>query len=345
MAIPISALNRQWLLAERPAGNLTLHNFEYRETPFSIPDLKEGEILLHNRIFTCAPVMRNFMNELGVRTRISIPVGTPVIGPVGAEVIDSRNPDFPVGSLIDTVGRWEDYSVVNPRQSTQVVGRASGDISLMDLMGPLSTNSLTAYFGIFDVCKPKKGESVVISAAAGSVGMMACQFAKMLGCHVIGIAGGKEKCRWLVDELKIDGAIDYKSEDVGSRLAEMCPSGVNAYFDNVGGQITQAVIDNIAPKGRIAVCGQVSSYDSGEPPAGPRDMMSIVYSRVRIEGFTVADWSEKYGEARAQMHDWFRERKLVTRTDIRRGFTLLPAAFLDLFDGKNQGSLLVTGSE
>ena len=332
--------NRQWLLVARPDGKLKQSDFEYREQPFTVPDLDDGQFVLRNRIFVCGPVMRNFMNAPGPRTRVSIPLGLPVIGPVGSEVIASRNPDYPVGTLVETTARWEDYSVITPNKGSSL-SRATGDMTLMDLMGPLSRNTMTAYFGLFEVGLPKPGETVVVSGAAGSVGMKVCQFAKGHGCRVIGIAGGRAKCDWLVDELGIDAAIDYKSEDVAERLKALCPDGVNVYFDNVGGDTTQAVIDNIAPHGRIAVCGQVSSYNGDAPPPGPRDMMKIVFSRVRIEGFTIADWTPRMEEGRLEVQKWVRDGRLVSREDVREGFETLPATFLELFEGTNNGSLLV----
>ena len=342
MTQPDPALNRQWLLASRPSGKVQHSDFEYREQSFEVPDLGDGQILIHNRIFTCAPVMRNFLNEPGTGARMSVPLGAPVIGPVGSEVIASNNPDYPVGTLLETVGRWEDYSLIDPKVSPPIKVAPEG-IGLDELMGPLSLNTMTAYYGVFDVGNPAPGDTVVVSAAAGSVGMMACQFAKNHGCRVIGIAGSAEKCRWLVEELKIDGAIDYKAEDVRARLAELCSGGVNFYFDNVGGDITQAVIDNIARHGRIAVCGQVSAYEGGTAQ-GPRDMMKIVYWAVHIIGFTITDYTAAQMAAdRAKIWPLFREGKMISREDVRVGFDKLPASFMELFAGTNQGSLLVRG--
>lgn len=334
-------MNRQWLLAARPSGKLKDSDFEYREQPFAVPELNDGQFILRNRVFVCGPVVRNFMNAPGPRTRVSIPLGSPVIGPVGGEVTASRHPDYPVGTLVETTARWEDYSVVTPSAGASL-SRAVGDMTLMDLVGPLSRNTMTAYFGLFEVGLPQPGETVVVSAAAGSVGMMVCQFAKGHGCRVIAIAGGSAKCDWLMRELGVDAAIDYKSENVFARLQALCPQGVDVYFDNVGGDITQAVIDNIAPHGRIAVCGQVSSYDGDEPAPGPRDMMKIVFSRVRLEGFTIADWTPRMEEGRLEVQAWLRDGRLVSREDVRHGFETLPSAFIELFEGTNNGSLLVT---
>jgi len=335
-------VNRQWLLASRPKGQVKLSDFEYRETPFERRALQPGEILLQNQIFSCAPTMRNFLNEPGRSYRASVPLGTPVAGVVGSEVIDSRNPTYPVGTLVSTIARWEDYSVLNPQSTEVPVYPVTGDVTLMDMMGPLSLNSLTAYFGLFSVAEVEAGETILISGAAGSVGSMACQFARMAGCHVIGVAGGRAKCEWLLESMKIDHAIDYKAEDVSARLKDICPAGLNAYFDNVGGEILNAAVDNMAIHGRIAVCGQVSAYDSDAPAPGPRDMMKIVYRRIRMQGFVLGDFAAEVENARGKILDWYREGRIVARLDVRHGFEQLPSAFLDLFKGANEGTLLVT---
>jgi NADPH-dependent curcumin reductase CurA len=338
----LPSVNRQWLLAARPQGQLKLSDFAYNEAPFAVPELEAGEILLRNKVFSCAPTMRNFMNPPGRSYRASVPLGSPVTGVVGSEVIASANPLYPVGTQVNTVARWEDFSLLNPAKTEVPVYPVQDGIDLMEMMGPLSLNSLTAYYGLFGIGEPQPGETVVVSGAAGSVGTMACQFARIHGCRVIGIAGGKAKCDWLVDTLGVDAAIDYKNEDISARLRELCPDGVNVFFDNVGGDILHAVMDNIAPRGRIAVCGQVSAYNSDAPAPGPRDMMKLVYWRVRIEGFVLGDYADKVAEAREVIRQWFREGRLTARQDIRRGFDKLPSSFLDLFEGANEGSLLVT---
>lgn len=332
------ATNRQWVLASRPQGRLKSTDFAYQEQPFDLGALGAGQVALRNRLFMTGPVTRKFMDPPGPMNRRALPLGEPLMATVGAEVVASNHPDFHPGMLVEANGRWEDYSLLDPTRAG-IQPMAEG-MTLREMLGGLSGNSLTAYYGIFDVGQAKPGETVVVSAGAGSVGMMACQFARIAGCRVVGIAGGRAKCDWLTGELKLDGAIDYKGEDVSARLAELCPNGVDVYFDNVGGEITQAVIDNIATYGRVAVCGQVSSYDGGAAP-GPRDMMKVVYWSVRIEGFRVASYAERHAETRQQIKRWFDEGKLIAQTDIRSGFSRLPEAFMSLFEGSNVGSLLV----
>ena len=218
-------------------------------------------------------------------------------------------------------------------------------MTLIEALGVYGLNSLTAYFGLLKVGEPKPGETVVVSAAAASVGSMAVQIAVILGCRVIGIAGGAAKCELIRNTFGAHAAIDYKSEDVAKRLAELCPQGVDVFFDNVGGEILQAVMQNIAVHGRVAVCGQVSAYDSDQPAPGPRDMMKVVYWRVRIQGFVLGDFARDADAARLELKRSVGENRLVHRVDLRHGFENLPGAFLDLFKGQNDGTLLVQSME
>lgn len=333
--------NRQWLLASRPQGKLKPGDFTRHVEPMSPPDLHAGELLVHNRYFLCAPTVRNFLNAPGRSYRTSVPVGAPISGVVGSEVIASRDPAYPVGCRVTTMARWEDYSRLNPGHVEVPVYRVAEDVSLEEMMGPLSLNSLTAYYGLFGVGRIQRGETVVVSAAAGSVGSMACQIARIAGCRVIGIAGGAAKCAWLQQALQLDGAIDYQSDNIAVRLAALCPQGVHVYFDNVGGAILDAVVDQMALHGRVVVCGQLSAYDSDEPARGRFDMMKVVYRRIRIEGFVLGDYAAQVDAARAQLRAWLHDGRIQCRIDLRQGFDKLPAAFLDLFKGANQGTLLV----
>jgi NADPH-dependent curcumin reductase CurA len=333
--------NRQWILRSRPLGAVALEHFSYREVDLAEPDLQVGEVLVRNLIYSCAPTMRNWMNDSSRSYRASVGIGEPIIGPVGSQVIRSRNSRFPEGCLLTGVSRWQDYDVLQPDTSPTPVLPLTEDVTLVEAMGVYGLNSLTAYFGLLKVGQPKPGETVVVSAAAGSVGSVALQIATILGCRAIGIAGGSAKCELLRNTLGASAAIDYKSEDVSRRLAELCPEGVDVFFDNVGGDIAHAVMQNIAVHGRIAVCGQVSAYDSGQPAPGPRDMMQVVYRRVRIQGFVLGDFAQEAQVARRDLKRWTSERKLLHRVDLRRGFENLPRAFLDLFSGQHDGTLLV----
>ncbi|WP_323039020.1 NADP-dependent oxidoreductase [Gemmobacter sp.] len=337
----MTQINRRWLLARRPQGKATVDDFAYDEQPFTPPDLADGQVLVRTRVFSCAPTMRNWMNEPGRSYRASIGLGDPIIGIAAGEVLASRHPRFPVGCSISAVMRWEDYTVLTPDTSPTPVLRVAEGVTPVDALGIFGLNSLTAYFGMLRVGEPKPGETVVVSGAAGSTGSVAVQVARNIGCRVIGIAGGAAKCARLVEELGLDGAIDYKSENVSARLKELCPDGVNVFYDNVGGEILQAVMENVAVHARIAVCGQVAAYDSDQPAPGPRDMMKLVYWRVRIQGFVMGDYAHDSDAALAQLRQWRDEGRLTYRTDLRDGFDKLPGAFLDLFTGGNDGALLV----
>ncbi|MFL6602616.1 MAG: NADP-dependent oxidoreductase [Steroidobacteraceae bacterium] len=333
--------NRQWLLASRPSGAVKHENFTFREAKLVEPELKPGEVFVRNLMFHLAPTMRNWMNEPSRSYRAAVEIGGTIISPGGAEVVKSANPRWHPGQCFTAVSRWEDYSVLEPDLSPTPVIPVAETLTLTEALGVYGMNSLTAYMGVLKVGEPKPGETVVVSAAAGSVGVMAAQIAKLVGCRVIGIAGGRQKCDWLVSTCGLDEAIDYKSENVGARLKELCPNGVNVFFDNVGGEILQAVMDNIAVHGRIAVCGQICAYNSDKPAPGPRDMMRLVYGRVRIQGFVLGDFPNDIEQGRADLMRWVKEGKIVHREDIRMGFENLPNAFLDLFTGRNEGTLLV----
>ncbi|GGC27501.1 NADP-dependent oxidoreductase [Novosphingobium marinum] len=334
--------NRRWLLASRPDEKMAVENFRFSEEEFQKPDLADRQILVRNRMFACAPTLRNWVNQEGKSYRASAQLEVPIVGMAGVDVIDSRHPDFPKGSRHILLSRWEDYSVIEPDKFATPTLPVAADLPFEKAMSIFGLNSMTAYFGITRIGRPARGETVVVSGAAGSTGSMAAQIARIIGARVIGIAGGKTKCDWLRDELGLDDAIDYKTEDVGARLAELCPDGVNVFYDNVGGEILQAVMDNIARKGRIAVCGQISAYDSDKLSQGPNDMMKLVYWSVRIEGFLLGDFVDDFDEARSSLEKWYAEGLLVNRTDLRNGIENLPASFLDLFSGRNEGTLLVS---
>ncbi|HEX4455303.1 MAG TPA: NADP-dependent oxidoreductase [Kofleriaceae bacterium] len=336
--------NRQWLLKRRPQGPLSLGDFEFREQAMPEPELEPGQILLRNLLFTCSPTMRNWMNAPGGSYR-SIELGAPIRGPGGSQVVKSNDPRFPVDARVTLLSLWEDYSVLEPDTApTQIIVQPA-DVKLVDAMGIFGLNSCTAYFGLLRVGEAKPGETVVVSAAAGSVGSMVVQFAKIAGCRVIGIAGGRDKCDLVVREFGADAAIDYKHDNVAARLKELCPKGVDVYFDNVGGDILNAVMDNIAVKGRVAVCGQVSAYDSDAPPPGLRDMMKVVYRSVRIRGFVMHEFFHEVDAARADIKRWMADGRLKHREDIRVGFASLPRAFMSLFNGESKGGTLIVESD
>lgn len=335
------SVNRSWVLERRPEGAVRTTDFGYREADYAPPELADGEILVRTRIISCAPTIRNWLNPPARSYRGAIAIGEPIRGMAAVEVRASRHPRFPVGLLATAVAPWQDYAVLRPDEAAVPVTPLPEGVDPVEAMTLYSPNSLTAYFGLFAVGEPKPGMTVLVSGAAGSVGAMACQMARIAGCRVVALAGGAEKCRWLEEAGGADVAIDYRTADLPAALRAACPDGIHVFFDNVGGAMLDAAIDRMAPHGRIALCGQISAYDSDAPAAGPKDMMKLVYGRIRMEGFLVGDFADRYEEAIASIRQWSAAGRLKSRHDLRRGFEVLPEAFVGLFGGRNQGTLLV----
>ena len=334
--------NRQWLLTRRPEGQVQPGDFTYREVEAPDPDaLAEGEILIKNLAFLCAPTMRNWMDPPGNSLYPSMPLDAPVMATAAAQVVASRSPDWPVGTRVFTISGWQDYQVVTPEAAMRLSPLAP-DISAVDGLGRFGLNPLTAYFGLLDVGQPKAGETLVVSGAAGSTGSTVVQIGKIKGMRVVGIAGGRTKCDWLVNDCGADAVVDYKSEDVAARLAELCPDGIDVFYDNVGGEILQAAINNMAPFGRIVLCGQISSYDGGPQPEGAAQHDAPGLRQHPHAGLFVRQTTRRASpEGVAALRGWAGEGRLIHREDLREGFENLPTAFMSLFDGSNTGTLLV----
>jgi NADPH-dependent curcumin reductase CurA len=334
------AINRQWLLKRRPEGMISEEDFEYRESPLPEPDLAAGEILVRNLYLGFDPAMRGWVTD--ARSYIPpVPLGEPMRAVGVAQVVASGNESYPTGSLVQGMFGWQDYAVAN---------RAGDMVAPMPLpegtpptipLSVLGMTSITAYFGLLDVGQPKEGETVVVSGAAGATGSIVAQIAKLKGCRVVGIAGGSEKCQWLTDHCGVDAVIDYRAENVEARLGELCPEGIDVFFDNVGGDTLEAAIEHIADFGRIVLCGQISGYNDAEPRPGPRNIMYLVARRVRMQGFIVMDYLDRIDEAMADLMTWVGEGKLAWREDIQEGFENIPATLLRLYDGRNQGKQLL----
>ena len=336
----MAEINRQWLLRARPSGQLRMDDFEYREAPLPTTPLAEGEMRVRNMVFLCAPTMRNWMDPPGNSFYPSIPLGQPVMAPAVSRVIESRNPDFAVGDRVFALSTWQDYATLGGSAVRQPTKLVEG-ISFIDALGRYGLNPITAYFGLLDVGAAKAGEMLVVSGAAGSTGSTAAQIGKIKGMTVIGIAGGAAKCAWLKDDCGLDGVIDYKTENVEQRLAALCSKGIDVYYDNVGGEILQAAVNNMAPLGRIVLCGQISSYDTDAQAEGPRNMMRLIYGSIRMQGFLCGNYAARFDEAVRDLKAWTAAGKIVYREDLHTGFDKLPTAFATLFKGANQGTLLV----
>jgi len=303
------------------------------------PDLAAGEILVRNLYLSFDPAMRGWMTDEPSYLPPT-PLGEPMRATAVAQVLRSANPDYPEGSFVQGMFGWQEYAVSGPADLMPPRPLPEGTPLTMPL-SLFGGTSLTAYFGLLDVGRPKSGETVVVSGAAGATGSVVAQIAHILGCRVIGIAGGEEKCNWLTTSCGADAAIDYKHEDVDRRLGELCPDGIDVFFDNVGGDILEAAIEHIAEFGRIVLCGQIATYNDAEPRPGPRNLMNLVIRRVRMQGFIMLDYMDRIDEAIDALSGWFMEGRLTYREDIQQGFDNIPDTFLRLFRGANRGKQLL----
>ena len=330
--------NRQWLLAKRPFGVVTKENFEYAETP--IPEPGDGEVLVRNLYLSFDPTQRGWMED---RESYLPPVqlGEPMrAGSIG-QVVESNNPEFQKGDLVQTTGGWQDFIVAAPGQGVLGLSKVPDGVPPEMMLSVLGVTGLTAYFGLLDLGEPKSGETVLVSGAAGATGSVAGQIAKLKGCRVVGIAGGIDKCRWLAEEAGFDEVIDYKNEDVNTRIAETCPGKIDVYFDNVGGEILEAALNHINMRARVVLCGGISGYNSTEPLPGPSNLMNLVVMRARMEGFIVIDYMDRAGEAVAQLMNWIQAGELKYQVDMQEGFENIPDTLNRLFTGQNLGKQLL----
>lgn len=329
---------RQWILKREPVGGMSIADFECREIDLDAASLAEGQVLVRHQAFLCTPAMRGWMSSSRSRYTPAINPGDPVIALSGSVVVASRNSGFPVGTRLCCVGAWQEHQVLDPALCEGT--RIADDLSVIDAIGALSVNMKTAYFGVTRVGQVKPGETLVVSGAAGSTGSAAMQIGRILGARTIGIAGGRAKCDWLLAECGADAVIDYRSENVRARFAELCPKGIDVFFDNVGGDLLQAAVDHIAKFGRIALCGQIAGYDSAAPEPGVRNIMQLVYGSVRMQGFLMHDYIAEWPQAVDDLTRWLREGRIRHREDVREGFENVPSIYSALFHGENQGTLI-----
>lgn len=333
-------VNRQIHLARRPKNEPVADDFKLVEK--EIPDLKDGEILIRTKFLSVDPGMRGMMTDEKSYTP-PFPLNEVLTGRSVGEVVDSKNEAFKKGDFVYERLGWQDYSVSNGEKAEKI----DADIApISAYIGILGVPGLCAYFGLFEIALPKKGETVVVSGAAGGVGMVAGQIAKIQGCRVIGIAGSKEKNQYLKEELGFDETINYKEvSDIKDALEEVCPEGIDIYFDTVGGEITDAVMELINYHARIVLCGQTSQYNKDKPEMGPRNLNQLIKNSSMMKGFVVYDYEDKNEEAIAQMGKWIKEGKLKYKENIVDGLENAPQAFMDLFKSKSFGKQLVKVSE
>jgi NADPH-dependent curcumin reductase len=333
--------NRQWLLAQRPQGMIGTEDFKWVEDA-PVPAPAEGEVLVRNLWLSCDPTQRGWI--AGDTYLPAVKIGEVVRSFAVGKVVESKHPKFKAGQLVQGLFGWQDYACVKPGTPSAPAPVPDG-VPIETAMSVLGLTGITAYFGLLEVGRPKAGETVVVSGAAGATGSIVGQIAKIQGCRAVGIAGGAEKCKWLVEEYGFDAAIDYKGEDVRKRLKDLCPKGVDVFFDNVGGDILDAALARLAMRGRVVLCGAIARYNDTAQAPGPKNYLNLVVQRGRMEGFIVLDYMPRAKEAVSALAGWLKEGKLKDRVDVQRGLENAPAALARLFKGENRGKQLVRIAE
>lgn len=343
------ASNGQWRLKTRPQGMVTPANFEYAEE--QIPQPAEGEVLVRNLYLAFEPAMRGWLNA----TRSYVPpvgIGEVMRAQSVGQVAESRHADFAAGDFVTGMLGWQQYALAAPgagasAATAQGLRKTPPGVDPMLALSVLGITGLTAYFGMQDVGAVKEGDAVLVSGAAGATGSIAAQIARLRGAaKVVGIAGGPQKCEWLKREAGLDAALDYKAEpDLRAALQREFPKGVDLFFDNVGGEILDAALLNMALHGRVVICGGISQYNAEEVPPGPRNYMQIVLRRLTVRGFILFDFAKRSEEATRQLVQWLNEGKLAHAEDVQHGFENTPQTFLRLFSGANLGKQLLQIAE
>lgn len=331
----MTTLNHKFELAARPVGLPKRSDWKYAEEP--VRDLRDGELLVKLLYISLDPAMRGWINE-GKSYVPPVAIGEVMRAGGLGRVVDSKNPAFASGDYVTGLLGVQEYAVSDGKNLTKIDPKIA---PLPVYLGALGMTGMTAYFGLLDVGQPKPEDTVVISAAAGATGMVAGQIAKIKGCRAIGIAGGPQKCEFVVKQLGFDAAIDYKSEDVRKALQQHCPKGIDIYFDNVGGDILDAALSQLARGARVLICGAISQYNNTTPIKGPSNYLSLLVNRATMKGFLVFDYASRYAEAAREMAGWYAAGKLKTREDIAEGFNNFPEVFLKLFKGENTGKLML----
>jgi NADPH-dependent curcumin reductase CurA len=339
-AKPTPALNRQITLATHPVGMPKESDFELKES--TVPRPAGGEVLIQSLYLSVDPYMRGRLNGSTSYGK-GVHVGEVIVGEVVGRVIESNDPRYTPDDIVEGMLGWQEYAVA-PAKALRKVDPNIGPITTaLDVLG---VPGLTAYFGLLEVCKPQPGETVVVSGAAGAVGSLVGQIAKIKRCRAIGIVGSQEKIDFVVGELGFDGAFNYReTRDYSAKLKELAPNGIDVYFDNVGGPITDEVMRHLSNRARIAVCGQISQYNATEPAIGPRWLSQLVVKQAKVEGFLVQQFADRYDGALKQLSSWLKEKKLRYREDIMTGIENAPKAFIGMLQGKNIGKELVKVSD
>ncbi len=332
----MSEINRVWRLRKRPVGELTDDVLSFEEE--GIPEPGEGECVFRLNYLSLDPTNRIWMSDQD-QYMPPVELGAPMRGVVCGTVTKSRNPAIKEGDVVSGLGVWADYQIgaqgfVNPLGDT-------GPVPVIDAFGTFAVVGPTAYFGLLDLGAPQAGETVVVSAAAGAVGSIVGQIAKIKGCRAVGLAGTDEKCRWITEELGFDAAINYRTEDVPAALKNACPDGIDVYFDNVGGSILDACLKQMNLNGRVPTCGLISQYNAtGEVP-GPVNYPMILMQRLKVQGFIVLDFASRYPEAIGALTQWMGEGRIKVRQDVVDGLENALMTLKKLYTGENTGKLLI----
>jgi hypothetical protein len=332
----MNTVNHQFKLAARPVGNVKRSDFDY--TSEALRDPNEGEVVVKILYVSLDPAMRGWMNESKASYIPPVAIGEVMRAIAVGRVIASKNAQFAVGDHVTGLLGVQEYAYSNGQGLTKVDAKLA---PLPLFLGALGMTGLTAYFGLLDVGQPKEGDTVVVSGAAGAVGAVVGQIAKIKGARVVGIAGGADKFRYLVEELGFDAAIDYKTENVVAALQQHCPKGIDVYFDNVGGDILDAALTQLAHGARVVICGAISQYNNTTPMKGPSNYMALMVKRATMRGVMVADYYPRAMEAIKDMGPWIATGKLKTREDIADGLQNFPDVFQKLFSGENNGKLVL----
>ena len=334
-------VNQQILLDNRPTGDAVASNFKLVSTP--TPALQDGQVLVQHHYLSLDPYMRGRMNDAKSYV-LPQPLGEVMGGGTAGEVVESKNPKFSVGDKVVGMGGWQQYSVVDASQPGVMLRKVdTAHIPLSAYLGAVGMPGVTAWYGLTKICEPKAGETVVVSAASGAVGSVVGQLAKTRGCRAVGLAGGPEKCRYVVEELGFDACIDYKAhpdaKSLYNALKEATPDGVDCYFENVGGPIFDAVLSRMNAFGRIAVCGMIAGYDGQPLPLAQPQL--ILTNRLKVQGFIVSEHMEHWPTALTELGTLLATGKLQFRESVAQGIENAPQAFLGLLKGKNFGKQLV----
>jgi hypothetical protein len=328
------AQNRAWTVASFPSGALTEANFRLVESPVAAP--KDGEVLVKNLWLSLDPYMRGRLSQAKSYAK-GVEIGEVMTGETAGEVVESKHPGFKPGDKVTAPSGWQLYGCLKGEMLTKV---DAAKVPLSYFLGCLGMPGRTAYFGMKDICAPKPGETVVVSAASGAVGSVVGQLAKAWGCRAVGIAGGKAKCDYVTKELGFDACVDYKAGNLFRDLKEACPNGVDAYFENVGGEILDTVLRLMNVKSRIALCGLISDYNSTEP-YGVKMFRSILVNRIKVQGLIVFDWQARYPEGNQALLELVRAGKLKTRESVLEGLEQAPRGLVGLLKGENFGKQLI----